>query len=326
MAAEDILSILKTLAESGGSIAVEIKGSNVEEAMAQVRKQLPEGLPQEVVDAIEMTVRNRIQARLSGEDGDSGKESPTQRFAGWTEAQADLMLGIIIMLVTDMAAHEPEMRKGNLVSNAISHFLHCSKWDLSKLEPMVAWMLDHPERVPSNLSSIKAMVLDLMMGCEVTARDSFRSSNSVDDFDEMMDACYPGMSHIATVFYHHVDNFYESGLHIEGFLSYAVPIVMLATKQIVNMEESREIFTSERLTEVKNQLLADKELDTQYTELRIREAMVALPALSYLEHRVAGNAERCEYFGDKLPDEVLPVLDAAALLIFGNRATDTVIH
>lgn len=328
MAGDDILKFLKTLAEGtsdglSGGIAIEVKGDTIEEALAHARTQFPPGIPPEVIDIIESTIRGRLEKR------DSGAESTSDnRFAGWSQARQELMLAIIVSLLTSLSVRETDIQ-GQLLRKAIGHMMHCDQWKLEPLEPLLDWMLAHPERLPSQVSTMYALLLDLCMGDPLTTREQFCSKNpsdTVDDFIPMMEACYPGMVHVAEVVYNHFDNMFEDGSFLEGFFSYAVPIVLMATGQVKGLTEGRDEMSAERLEEVTKLLMKDENLDAQYAEYKMREMTTAFPATRYMEMRVSGNEEGREHYAQKLHPLVVQVLDAATLLFFGTRSSDTVVH
>lgn len=324
MSGDDILNFLKTLGEGGASgLAIEVKGNTIEEALAHARSQFPADIPPEVASIIESTIR----ARLEREGGGSLLSAST-RFADWPDEHQNLMLSTIVNLMTNLSLREPELR-GDFMSKAIGHLLHCDQWKLDVLKPMVDWMLAHPGRLPAQVTTIQALFTDLCMGDPPTAREDFcskRPQDTVDDFIPMMDACYPGMVHVAEVLYNHVDNLFEEGVYVEGFLSYAVPIVLLSTKQIDSLNESTTVVSADRIGEIVKQLREDKNLDTQYADFKLREMSTAFPATRYLEMRVSGEQKGAAHYAEKLHPLLVEVLDAAALLAFGSRSSDTVVH
>jgi len=320
---EQLLSALDSDSEVQ---TLRVEGNNLEEVLQNLRQQAPEGIPPEVLSAMENIIRKKFGERDSASH--SGK-SKVPVIDHWTEQERDMFVSTLSALFNNLGRYDPDLDSPEIVNKGIAHLVFCPQWDPEKVRPLIIWMLENPARIPSMINVMNTFVHGLACKFPIPSVEDLKLKDELAE-DRALDITHPAMLHLAETIMDHVDNAFHEGNMIASLLSYAVPDAYVLNGTCKDHEEADARFDNERMTTVVNQLLKDETLSPHAANTALYSTTVALPAKMYLIARALGNDSTVERMTGRLPDTVVKVLDAAALLCFGVKAikgkSDTVLH
>lgn len=319
---EDLMEAITN--DDATATVVKVEGKNIDEVIANLRASAPEGVPAFVLGLIENTLRQRM-----GEGSASESKSDALVIDHWEPQERDMMVTLLGALIEVPGYYERAVASADAYHDALRHMMHCKKWEPEKVRPMIQWMLQNPTKILT-LTGIMATLLQARIHAATMPQtlDEFSAGRitEADRRDKNLDVVYPCMAYLVGVMYDHVSNLFEEGIMLSALLSYAGHDALIISGMCKDYEEARKRLPSEQQESIVSQLIQDKKLPTQMADAYLRGASVMLPAKMYLIAKAQDDNLMVQAMDHKIPDSLVTVLDAMALLVFGVRDTKKVLH